>query len=282
MSELIFDESLELAVFRVGLYQTGPLVPLPEDRPIILSKCMDERPSLATSKNTLWKIGNVLHQGDSTYCRIGKITTHKRSVINEGGDFIDKDEIDAPYSHIFLIRSLGVFAISKNYKLAANSKIVAERYIRLLQSTEYSISNSFDVKLNELSESKEFFQRLMEAESVSRLWVQFNKPNPFDPEGDFYKPVVNSLLMLNGDTVTSEWIGKNLNATLEPARQIVRTAAVTGGNAGATIREGGRNRSKRIRLKRGLITLYTDAKDSFLRVIERMRSRYEQLKKDED
>ena len=71
------------------------------------------------------------------------------------------------------------------------------------------------------------------ARAVSRFWVTFKRPNPFDADRDFQRPLQNVLVQSGGTKGKAQLEGENL--IVESLEKMARAAAATGDDAGATM-----------------------------------------------
>ncbi|MBI4716234.1 MAG: hypothetical protein HY763_00355 [Planctomycetes bacterium] len=79
----------------------------------------------------------------------------------------------------------------------------------------------------------EFIAHLRSAERVRQFWMTFSRPNAFDVESDFHRPMQKLLAEAAGEKGKTVLDGSDLNCdTLEP---LARSAASTGAEAAAKI-----------------------------------------------
>ncbi|MEW6448742.1 MAG: hypothetical protein AB1426_11790 [Bacillota bacterium] len=218
-----------------------------KSRSDILKEVIFSLPSAELRKGITWRIGNVssLDEG-GLYFRIGKISKSTIETYKEG-NFLDQEFETAPYTHAVLDTRLEVCAIARKTKLSGTAAGIAHRFIELLTRSERARFFDVEFEIDEINDPEDFITYLRSAILISRFWVTFSRPNPFDPEEDFIKPLASFLEKSNGEAGKVEIRGKEgLNpGTLE---DVARSTAATGNDAGAWLleEEGGRRVKKRL------------------------------------
>jgi len=71
------------------------------------------------------------------------------------------------------------------------------------------------------------------ARAVSKFWVTFKRPNPFDADTDFQRPLQKILVESGGSKGKAQVEGDNL--TVGALEKMARAAAATGDDAAATM-----------------------------------------------
>lgn len=274
MEELSLSGYSEFAIFRITTHPKGSLIPLPDKPEKLLHKIIQGQLTTRFRSNSTWHIANNIHVENFSYFRIGKIVKSKISILNEDGNFADQTSEEAPYSHVFLIRDYGVIGISKNIHLSPKYNLIGEKIVQILNDSDITRDLNFEFQLRDIYDSSDFFARLGSAYSVKTLWVLLKRKNPWDINELFVKPTTTVLESLAGNEVKTEWTGPALSVDQPEVKDIVTSAAATGGDAGATVKDLEHGKYKRIRLKKGLITLDFDAGTLYLRVFQEILSKY--------
>lgn len=85
--------------------------------------------------------------------------------------------------------------------------------------------------MDEITDPEDFIAYLHKALAISKFWITFSKPNPFDVNKDFIEPMGRLLRESNGEKGKTELEGESLNP--DKLEALARSAASTGDNAGA-------------------------------------------------
>jgi hypothetical protein len=112
-------------------------------------------------------------------------------------------------------------------------KGIANAFARLLNESPVGSRLQARFEIIAISDPEEFIALLGTAHSVSKFWVSFGKPNPFDANADFVQPMQKLLRESDGDQGKTELKGPTLKP--EVLQEVARSAAATGDNAGATL-----------------------------------------------
>ncbi len=236
-------------LFRLKVYKPRQMRLFVQDkgRLEILREVIFSLPSAELRKGITWHIGNITYlDKDGLYLRIGRISKSTIETYKDG-NFVDQEFETAPYTHVILDTGLEVCAIAKKTKLSRTATGIAHRFIELLSRSERAQFYGVEFEIDEINDPEDFITHLRKAYLISNFWVAFSRPNPFDLEYDFLKPVVSFLEKSNGDRGKVEIQAKDgLNhASLEA---VVRSVATIGDDAGALIleEEGGKKVKKRL------------------------------------
>lgn len=218
-----------------------------------LSECIDQLASVGAARGSAWHLGNRIHvDGAGIYFRVGRLS---RSTVGlyQNGNFVDQEFEVAPYTHVLLDTNLEVCAIAKNAKLSPRPSGIARQLSRLIRNSDIARSRNVDVEIHELSDPEDFIAHLRDAVAIQKFWVTFSRPNPFDIDEDFSKPLQGVLTAFNGQIGKAEIRGSELNAS--PLETVARSAAATGMDAGAVILRAGSERKERRRLRENFVTV---------------------------
>ncbi len=239
----------EFQIFRIKVFPSQQLNFLEKDkgRADILREVIQTKPSAKLRKEMIWHIGNVKKIGENGfYFRIGRIVESKIEVLSEG-DFVDQPLKTAPYTHVILDPQLEIIAIAKKIKLSPTISGIANQFIRLLNESERAHQIAATFEISAITDPEDFISHLKQAYAISRFWVRFSKPNPFDVNQDFIQPMQKLLKESSGEKGKTELEGQNLNP--QSLEEIARSAASTGDDAGASIQMAEGQRKIRKRLK---------------------------------
>ena len=86
-----------------------------------------------------------------------------------------------------------------------------------------------EFEISPILDPNDFISYLAKAVSISKFWLTFNRPNPFDVDSDFVQPMQNLLNASDGKKGKTEIKGDNLAA--DKLEALARSAASTGNEA---------------------------------------------------
>lgn len=283
MDAFTFPYAFELALFRITIHKAGPNSPALNPS-LILKKHLLANSIIRLRKNSIWRVGNISQDERQIYFRFGREVKSNLNSIDENGNFTDESELQAPYVHILLDPELGIFGISKNSELGSRYSMIAKRFVDCFNSILDSSGEypGVEAELREIYDPKDFFNYLGEAISVSALWVLLRRKNPWDQNEHFAKPATKMMDYLGAHQVRTEWGGPALETEQDSVRDLVQSAAATGGDAGATVALPGRKRKKRIRLAKGVVTLFVEAGQSIIEAFWALREKYNEIRNGKD
>ena len=233
---------LEFQLFRIkvfpqyrDLFAQNATSPEPT-RLEILRETITSLPHAEFQEGVTWHLGNVSAIDDTgLYFRLGRTSTSTLEIFNEDeGTFVDQEFETAPYTHAVVDVDLGVCAIAKKTRLSPTTTGIARQFERLLNRSRRAIELLATFKIDDVKDPNDFISQLRHAHSISKFWVTFTKPNPFDADRDFVQPAQRMLNAFNGDKGKTEVKGKTLDA--EKLEAVARSAAATGDNAGASLK----------------------------------------------
>ncbi|HLE87481.1 MAG TPA: hypothetical protein VI727_07430 [Candidatus Brocadiaceae bacterium] len=224
---------LAFQLFRIKVYPSPQLHLMEKTKSPseILKETIDTLPYAELRKGMIWHIGNVSPIDENgLYFRVGRTTKSKIEVYQDG-NFVDEEFETAPYTHLILDISLEVCAIAGKSKLSPKTTGIANQFIRLLNESNYAHTKKVTFEIDEINDPEDFVSHLKRAYAISKFWVTFSKPNPFDVNEDFYKPMEKLLKASDGAKGKTELGGSNLKS--DSLEDLARTAASTGNEAGA-------------------------------------------------
>jgi len=224
---------LEFQLFRAKVYPSGQLQLFePPAAPAdILRQAIKGLPSSELRRGITWHIGNLTTLDDhGLYFRVGRIS--KSTIeIYEDGAFVDEEFETAPYTHVVMDVPLGVCAIAKKARLSPYVQGIANQFGRLLDRSDAAKRHKAEFEIDAISDPEDLISYLDRATSVSKFWVTFKRPNPFDANADFIQPMQR---LLNGSGASkgkTEIEGKEL--VVKSLEELARSAAATGDEATA-------------------------------------------------
>jgi hypothetical protein len=272
---------LEFQLFRIKAYppiQTQ-LFTKPKSPPEILQETIRSHPSVELRKGMIWHIGNILNiDKDGLYFRVGR-TTKSMIAVYQNGNFADEEFETAPYTHVILDVPLEICGIANNSKLSPKTRGIANRFIRLLNESDYARNLKAKFEIGEINDPEDFVTHLLRAYSISKFWITFSRPNIFDANEDFVKPMGKVLKELDGEKGKTELDGPKLKPS--GLEELARSAASTGNDASALLIEEETGRKVKKRLKGNPITLsQEDVADKKQRknLLQRIRDLYRKIR----
>jgi hypothetical protein len=271
---------LEFQLFRIGIYFNNQIEIFDPklSRIEILKNILDEKPSLTVlGKN--WHIGNIYEIGDfAYYFRLGRTSKSTLEMFEEG-NFIESEFETSPYTHVLLNTSLEVCAIAKKNKLSPSIKGIANRLINLFQVSTIISKNNINTEIKEIIDPKDFISYLRTSYAIKNFWVNISRPNAFDADEDFTKPIQSITNEIEARETRIELKGNYLNYL--KLESITRSAASTGNKVGATIQQESNGTLKRIKLEGNNIILEVDNKifeDDKYKFMNNLINYYKQIK----
>jgi hypothetical protein len=272
---------LEFQMFRIKVYPSKQAFLFEHHKTPseILKDVILSLPSAELRKGMIWHIGNVsiLEEG-GLYFRIGR-TTKSTLEIYKNGNFEEQEFETAPYTHVVLDIRLEVCVIAKKSKLSPKTTGIANQFVRLLNESTRARQIKANFEIDEINDPTDFITHLRQAFSVSKFWVTFSRPNAFDVNEDFIKPMEKLLKDSEGEKGKTELEGDNLNP--ESLEDIARSAASTGNDATAWLQPSETSRKIRKRLKGNpVIVMQEDVADPEhkMKILQLIRENYKRVK----
>jgi hypothetical protein len=157
----------------------------------IIKAAINEKPFKEIRKGHVWHIGNIEEVGEEglffALGRVKKLITDKYD--ENSGDFVDVEDEQAPYTHVFIDLEYQICAIAHKAKVSQQVTGSAKNLAKLLAVTNVASQNYFMFDVPEL---------ISNAFVVKEFNISFSPPNPWDVEKDFHKPMENLLQQTGG------------------------------------------------------------------------------------
>lgn len=236
----------------------------------------------ALKKDVVWHVGNIrtLNE-DAVYLRIGKTTKSKLEVFQDG-NFLDQEFETAPYTHVLLIFDLEICAIAKKSKLAPFATTIARHLRRLVNNCGKAKELEAGFEIDAINDPQDFIYYLYKAFAVSKFQVTFKRPNAWDVNKDFVKPLQKMLLDIGGEEGKTEIKGKELET--DKLEELSRSVAATGDGAAAWLQmeEGVKEKVKKVLRDNPVYLRHEDLVDdeTIHRLLERLKKRYSEIRGD--
>jgi hypothetical protein len=243
---------LELQLFRLKVTRPGqPTVwaDVNWDTAAIIRQAIEHAPAKEVRRGFVWHIGNVSVIDESgLYFRFGRTTRASFPFFDEKTrSFVEHEHENAPYTHVFVDVQLGVCAIARNTELAQRTTAIARQLERLLNDTPVRYDTGALFALDEIKDPTQFLEQLREALTVLSFSLTFTRPNPFDVNEDFQRPMENLLQQADATAGRTTIKGDDLERPV--LEELTRSAAATGNNAEAKLVRVGDERPVRRQLR---------------------------------
>lgn len=179
---------LEFQLFRLKVFPTNQadLFRGEMTRAEVLSAVIRSLPEveLRAGSGSVWHIGNVADlDPNAMYFRLGRATISTAERYRDG-NFVDEPDEVAPYTHVLIDAKLELCAIARKPRVSPTAKGIANAFARLLNEAPEGSKVQARFEIAALADPEEFIELLATAHSVSKFWVTFSKPNPFDANAD--------------------------------------------------------------------------------------------------
>lgn len=215
------------------------------ERSELLTASIQSKPSARLRGKSQWRIGNVeMFSRTRGVFAIGRTTNSKVEKYDETRRQFFEEELDSsPFTQVVFDSELGMCAIAKKPRLSTNILTIARQLRVLLQYTTIIRKNEIQVLVDPIPDPQDFIRRLKEAYAIKRFTITFSRPNPFDVDRFFQKPMTVYLEATDGEDGRTTISGKKLDA--EVCSDVTRSVAATGNTAEARlVREKGRRPEK--------------------------------------
>lgn len=226
---------MDLSLYRIKAF-LPPLFKDPIPPATAVRRAVEQKPTTTTGlRGGRWHIGNVQSvDTDGVYFALGRITKAAVPVLDPvTGNFVESSSETAPYTHVLLDVPSEVCGIGKKSSLAPNPEAMGRYLAKVLEASE--VARQYDVRfeVSPLSDPEEFLEILRAALNIRRFTVTFTRPNPFDADEDFHKPMSRLVQAAGGESGSATLKGEALaEGTLE---DLTRSVAATGDNASARV-----------------------------------------------
>jgi len=272
---------LNFHLFRVKVYPTNQMDLFEKERrpSEILRETILSFPSVELRKGKIWEIGNVTAIDDfGIYFRVGRVSESKIEVY-QNGKFLDTQFESAPYTHVLLDVVLEICAIARKSRLSPKVTGIANQLVRLLNQSEKGRQFEARFEVVEINDPEDFIAHIQHAFSISKFWITFSRPNPFDIDSEFIKPMEKFLDSANGEKGKAEVKGESLNP--ERLEELARSAASTGDEAAAWMQLEPNTKKIKKNLKGNPVILPQEdlvTYDQMVVFLQNMRDLYEKIR----
>ena len=248
----------------------------------LLKSMIEEKPTSSSfGFLSTWHIGNVAQvDGTGLYFALGRTAKSTLPVLSEGtGDFVDEEYDSAPYTHVMVDFQREICAIAIRSALAPTTDAMAKQLERLLARSRTAREANVLVTVSPISEPDQLLKALSEAYAITSFTVHFTRPNPLDVNDEFLKPMerlAQETGAVNGQTTIR---GKSLDP--DPLVDLVRSAAATGDNAVARIKQQRGKKSVRRSLRGQSARVSEDdiaSEEGRSKIFEKLRGKHRDIR----
>jgi hypothetical protein len=273
---------VDLNLFRVKAF-LRPLFADEVTPPEALRRAIEEKPtSVGGASGGRWHIGNVQPlDANGLYFALGRTSRATIPLLDPNtGDFRESESETAPYTHVILDVPTEVCAIARKASLAPTPTALANHLARVLNASTIAQSEGAEFEVAPLSDPEEFVSLLRAAYAIRRFMVTFSRPNPFDPEEDWHKPMERLVEKTNGKGGSTTLVGDSLSE--EPLEDLTRSVASTGDDARATLQlqQGQPPVRRRLRGDTATITIAErdDETPDWRSILAKVRDKYREIR----
>lgn len=231
-------------LFRIKVIKTaqGALFENGVSREEFLVSLIEDKPSEELREGYVWHVGNVLNVGKEGLLFAAGRTTKKSKELydEETGDFVQVDDEESPFTYVYFDKKFSILAIEPKSKLSPTVKGIANSLKKLFNQQASVYDYGAKIEISEIWDPEGFLKQIRGAYSVVGFTVEFSKPNPFDVDADFHKPMEKYIEATGGQKGKATVQGDDLDRI--SIEKVTRSVASTGNDASVRIRPEERQR----------------------------------------
>lgn len=233
------SDHFEFEIYRLRLEKPRQMElgeSFPERDKVIIS-AIQSKPTVELKQTVKWHIGNVeISEGGWMYFFVGKTSLKKHEHFNEESrDFEDRLNEHSPFTYIVLNPKLGILGIAKRSKVAANTKIIANRLERLLNSSSDVFDARYEAVIKDITDPHGFMSKVRSSHSVKAFTYQISPTNPIDNERRYHETNKQYVDECGADNGSVKVKGANLEKTV--ILSVAVSVNAVGDDASATIQQ---------------------------------------------
>lgn len=212
-------------------------------------KGINEKPSIKFRQSNVWHIGNVEYFNPSEgRFAIGRTTITTLEKFDEKtGNFTEKTDDSGPYTFVYFDSKLGLLAICKKTKVAADVKSIGNKIQKLLSNSNLIKQSKIEIRVEHIRDPESFINKIQRAYSIKKFTATFTGPNPIDADELFQRPLSYYCQQLDGEQGSVVVSGESLNEDAVTA--VARSTAATANDASAVILKNRGDRPEKITFK---------------------------------
>ena len=189
---------------------------------------------------------------------------------------------DAPFVNVFVDLKNSVCAVQKNSKFSPSIESAAELLEKLLQEHDVSKQYQCDIQVDAIRDPEEFITLIRPNTLITKFFFEVRRPNPFDAN-ELAGVVKDATLEFNANKTRTSIDGSDLNHEL--VKELTRSSASTGDDAGIKFRQAGDSQFLTKSLKNNKILTNIDvdeAEKDMNPVLRLIRQLYNRVRSGED
>lgn len=275
-----------LYLFRVKVQKTkqGVLFGREIEPSKFLTEVISSKPSAELREGYIWHIGNiVLIENEGLSFAAGRTTKKSKELYDESEkNFLEVEDEESPFTYVYYDMKYGFFAIEPKSKLSPTVKGIARNIEKLINKQDYVIHSGYRIEISEIWDPEDFLRHIRQAYAVVGFTVHFGKPNPFDVEADFHRPMEKYLEETGGRKGKATIQGENLDR--DKIEEVTRSVASTGNDASARLRmtEGQRPVTRHLEGDPVAIPIEDEERADKFTLLEKLRNAYLQVRRHRD
>lgn len=231
---------MDLNLFRIKAF-LKPLFAEQVTPPQAIRQAVEEKPTAVLGVRGRWHIGNVAPlDADGLYFALGRTSRATIQLLDPATqDFLEAEREEAPYTHVLLDVPTEVCAIAKKANLAPNPLRLGDKLASVLNASSIAQQYGAVFDVAPLSDPEAFIEILRNAYAIRKFTATFGRPNPWDAEEEFHKPMQRLVEATDGEGGSTTLKGEGLRE--ETLEELTRSIASTGDDARARLllKEGG-------------------------------------------
>lgn len=171
---------IQFVLFRLRTIRQTQSEIFEDSPPEVIRKIISNPAEISLRKNSRWNIGTPKVIDDNTYYfKFGKMTKETKGKF-EDGDFVEEQEENARYTHVFLDGNLGVVAIAKKSSLSPETSSIAGKLAGYLNKCQFATVHNLTFEVKEIKDPSDFIEFIRSAYTITQFSFTYSKPNPFD------------------------------------------------------------------------------------------------------
>ncbi len=247
----------------------------------LLEESIRTSPAAEIRKGSIWRIGEVEDVGHAALkAQIGRQT---RPIVGKFDikmkAFVETFEDQAPFTILWIDLKYQLIGITHKPSLSPDVKGIARNFSKLINQSQPVVRERAKLIIDPIVDPQNFIQLILKAARVSRFSMTFRRPNPWDVEKDFQKPMEDFVKNSEGTKGKAQVEGESLNKpTLV---KLAGAGAATGDEVKAKIHETKESRGVTKTLTGSTISIEVDpiiAEKEPASVIKELQNKYEAAK----
>ncbi len=249
-----------------------------------VTKVISSKPSGELREGYIWHIGNVVLIGDEGLSFAAGRTTKKSKELYDENEknFLEVEDEESPFTYVYYDIKYGFLAIEPKSKLSPTVKGIARNIEKLLNRQDFVVDSGYRIEISEIWDPEDFLRHIRQAYAVVGFTVHFGKPNPFDVEADFHRPMEKYLEETGGRKGKATVQGEDLDR--DKIEEVTRSVASTGNDASARLRmnEGQRPVTRHLEGDPVTIPIEDEERSDKLTLLDKLRDAYIRVRRHRD